>query len=58
MGTDGNQFEFNVDDRLWQYNLKTNNYDAPGTYTLTVASGNESEYFIDPACTAIFVKND
>ncbi|MCC7342806.1 MAG: LamG domain-containing protein, partial [Bryobacterales bacterium] len=30
-GTDGNQFEFTADG-LWQFNLKTSNYAAKGTY--------------------------
>ncbi|MGA9574746.1 MAG: hypothetical protein WBS20_12455 [Lysobacterales bacterium] len=54
-GTDGNQFEF-TDNDIWQYNLKSNNYTAPGTYKVTVVSGDESEYVIDPNCETSFIK--
>ena len=53
-GTDGNQFVFNDEDK-WQFNLKIKNYDAPGTYTITMVSGDDSEYVIDPTCEASFV---
>jgi len=52
-GTEGNEFEFR--DGKWQFNLKTKNYSAPGTYTVTMVSGDSSEYIIDPMCTATFV---
>jgi hypothetical protein len=58
MGTEGNQFEYSPSDGLWHYNLKTGNYDAPGTYNLAIVTGNEGEYLINPACTAVFVTND
>lgn len=51
-GTDGNQFEFS--DGKWQFNLKTKNYTSPGTYTVTMVSGDKCEYVIDPMCTASF----
>jgi len=53
-GTEGNQFEWTYDG-IWQYNLKTLNYDAPGTYQIYMVSGDESEYVIDSTCSAIFV---
>jgi hypothetical protein len=53
VGTEGNQFEFI--DGLWQFNLKTKNYSASGTYTVTMESGNEDEYTISSSCTAEFV---
>ena len=52
-GTDGNQFEFN--DPVWQFNLKTKNYTASGTYTVSIVSGDSGEYVIDPAVEAQFV---
>jgi hypothetical protein len=52
-GTDGNQFEFN--DPVWQYNLKTKNYSASGTYTVSIVSGDASEYVINPLVEAQFV---
>jgi hypothetical protein len=33
-GSAGNQFEFTVD-QIWQFNLKTRDYTAPGTYFIT-----------------------
>lgn len=51
-GTDGNQFAFS--DGLWRFNLKTRSYSAPGTYTITMLSGDESEYFVE-GCSAQFV---
>jgi hypothetical protein len=53
-GSDGNEFEF-TDDGLWQYNLKSNNYSATGTYTISVRSGDEAEYTVDPTCESSFV---
>lgn len=52
-GTEGNQFEFSTD--KWQFNLKTKNYTALGTYTVTMQSGDDAEYAIAPTCTGIFV---
>jgi hypothetical protein len=52
-GTDGNQFEFS--DGKWRFNLQTMNYTAAGTYTITMVSGDDSEYTIDPTCIAEFV---
>jgi len=50
-GTEGNQFEFR--DGKWQFNLKTKNYTAPGTYTVTMTSGDMC-YVIESTCTATF----
>jgi hypothetical protein len=52
-GTDANQFEF--DGTWWHFNLETKNYRAAGTYTVTMASGDETEYIVCPTCTAQFV---
>ncbi len=52
-GTDGNQFEFGID--KWQFNLKTNNYTAAGTYVIKMESGDLNEYTISPTCSAEFV---
>jgi hypothetical protein len=54
MGTDGNQCVW-TEDGKWQFNLKTSNYTAPGTYTVTMQSGDNSEYVIDPTCESQFV---
>ena len=53
-GTDGNEFEF-TDDGIWQFNLKSKNYSASGEYVVTVVSGDDSEYLIDPTCISSFV---
>lgn len=57
-GTNGNQFVFTGEH--WQYNLKTTNYSAPGTYRVTMVSGNRDPnnvdgYFFFPPCTARFI---
>ena len=52
-GTDGNQFSFSGS--KWQFNLKTKNYSSSGTYTVTMVSGDASEYTIDPTCAGVFV---
>ena len=56
MGTDGNSFEF-TGNLKWQYNLKTKNYSAPGTYTISIVSGDDAEYVINPPCVTSFVIN-
>lgn len=53
-GTEGNQFVF-TDEGKWQFNLKTKNYTAPGTYTIYMNTGDSSEYVIDPQCEASFM---
>ena len=52
-GDDGNQFVFTGSQ--WQYNLKTSNYSAEGTYSITMAAGDNTEYLISPSCEAQFV---
>ena len=51
MVTPGNQFTFNID--KWQYNMETNDYTAPGTYTLKMVAGDSQ--IIRPTCEATFV---
>ena len=57
-GTEGNEFEYNLADQVWQYNLRTKNNSAAGTYTITIVSGDESEYLIDRTCEAVFEKDE
>lgn len=52
-GTEGNQFEF--DGTWWHFNMGTKGYTSPGTYTVSMASGDLTEYVINPTCTAQFV---
>ena len=54
-GSDGNQFSFNFDKNLWQFNLKTKNYSASGVYVLSLTTGDATEYRIDSSCVATFV---
>lgn len=54
-GTEGNQFQFEFLIDKWQFNLKTKNYSAPGTYTITMESGDTGEYLVDPTCSASFI---
>lgn len=56
MGTDGNQFEYNIEEGHWQYNLKTDDYTAAGTYTISIESGDPDEYELDSSCEAQFVR--
>lgn len=52
-GSDGNQFDF-TDDEIWQFNLKSKGL-APGTYEVTVDSGDIEEYVIDTSCVTSFI---
>lgn len=54
LGTDGNQFVF--EDERWRYNLKTTLFTAPGTYLISMVSGDQ--YNIAPTCQGTFVINE
>jgi hypothetical protein len=52
-----NIFRFDIDSWQWIYNLGTKQFTAAGKYTVTVASGDETEYTIDTSggqCTQYF----
>jgi hypothetical protein len=51
----GNRFSFDAGSMQWVYNMKIENYDAPGTYTITMISGDETTYRIEPNCTGTLV---
>jgi hypothetical protein len=53
-GDEGNQFVFTEDGR-WQFNLLTKNYSAPGTYIVSMDTGDDFEYVFDPSCLTEFV---
>lgn len=53
-GDEGNQFIF--DGTYWAFNLGTRGL-ASGTYQLSVASGDASEYVVDPSCEVTVVIN-
>jgi len=57
-GTEGNEFEYNLVDLVWQYNLKTKDHTAAGTYTITMVSGDDAEYVIVPTCEAAFEREE
>lgn len=52
-GMEGNQFVFSGSQ--WKFNLKVKNYTGAGTYTVTMASGNDAMYRVAPTCTAQFI---
>ena len=52
--SEGNQFAF-TEMGLWQFNLKSQNYRAPGKYIVSAVSGDDSEYVLLPTCTTGFV---
>ncbi len=53
-GTNGGQFEFL--NGKWRFKLKVKNFTGKGTYTVTMESGDSTEYQIDdPTCTGQFV---
>jgi hypothetical protein len=54
-GTSGNGFVFSGD--RWRFNLKVGNYTAPGTYVISMISGDGAAYLVDPTCEAQFVVN-
>jgi hypothetical protein len=54
VGTEGNEFIF-TKEGIWQFNLKSTSYSAPGEYMVIAVSGDESEYIISPACVTSFI---
>lgn len=54
---EGNMFRFDAVSNHWIYNLGTKQFEAAGTYEVTVASGDNSEYALNapnPACRQTF----
>lgn len=58
LGTDGNEFEY-TGAGVWNFNLQTKNYTAKGSYLVSVESGDQSKYKIDPdfPCEVWFIIN-
>ena len=52
LATEGDQFVFTSEGK-WQFNLKSTNFNAPGTYTVSMVAGNT--YVISPTCTATII---
>lgn len=56
---DGNQFRYSVDDQAWIFNLGTKQFSSPGEYSVSVHSGDESEYTVSAAsgqCAQTFTR--
>ena len=51
----GNQFFFHAGMGRWVQGLPTEQFIAPGTYRVTMVSGDKDEYVFDPACEATYV---
>ncbi len=58
MGSEDHQFEYDPVEQIWQYNLKTKPYQTPGTYTITMVSGDTDEYALSSTCEATFERID
>jgi len=52
-GSEGNQFVFTDEDK-WQFNLKTGQFEAPGTYIVWMESGDPDAYAFVPQCVTEF----
>lgn len=52
-GSDGNQFVF-TDEGKWQFNLKTGQFTAPGTYIVSMESGDPDVYTFVSQCVTEF----
>jgi hypothetical protein len=52
----GNQFTFDPTTKTWQFNLDTSPLSAPGTYTVSVYSGDGSQYAVSPTCSQTFTR--
>ncbi len=55
---DGNQFTYNELEQRWEYRLGTKQFSGAGTYLVTVASGDNSEYTVDSGaqCANSFIR--
>ena len=51
----GNQFNFDPTSETWWFNLGTSQYTAPGTYTVSLQSG-DTQYLVSPQCSGKFVR--
>lgn len=54
--TQDNIFVYKTDAEEWHLNLNARFYSAVGTYVITMESGDEAEYGIDPQCEGRFVR--
>jgi len=44
-------------DGKWRFDVRGGDYTIPGSYTVSMLTGNGSEYLIQPTCEATFVVN-
>jgi hypothetical protein len=51
----GRRFDYRDALGRWLHGLLTPKYPAPGTYTVTMVSGDAQEYVVEPTCTATYV---
>jgi hypothetical protein len=52
----GNQFNFNSTTGNWWFNLSAAPFTASGTYTVTMRSGDNTQYQLSPQCSGQFVR--
>jgi len=52
-GSAGDAFE--LSGSSWHFNMKIQEISAPGRYLATMASGDTTEYLIDPVCEGVFL---
>ncbi len=51
----GNRFFYSDKKNKWIHGILTNKFTAPGTYTITMVSGDDSEYVIEPTCKVLYI---
>jgi len=59
VSSSGNAFSYNYDNLSWEYRLGTRNLSSAGTYTVSVTSGDDTEYSVDAAggaCVQTFTR--
>jgi hypothetical protein len=52
----GNSFSYNSTTQTWQYNLATSPFNASGTYTVSLSTGDATKYSVSPTCSGTFVR--
>ena len=55
LSDDGNEFRYNPGSEMWIINLATKQFTSPGTYTVTVVSGDNS--YVIEGCSQTFTRN-
>lgn len=55
LSDDGNEFRYNPGSEMWIINLATKQFTSPGTYTVTVVSGDNS--YVVEGCSQTFTRN-